>query len=233
MLIYYKNKRKQMYQEKEELKNQFEKQLLQSRIEIQEQTFTHISGEIHDNVGQSLSLAKVQLSILEEANQYNRETVREVKQIISQSLSELRSLAHSLNGERIRSFNLSKSVEEELERLRKTGAYTVAINQEGDPEEIPDEHRLMLFRVIQEALQNIVKHAKAGSIHVGLKKTHTICQVEVSDNGKGFTATPETSTAHGLGIVNMQKRVELMGGRLEIDSVPGKGTILKITIPYG
>ncbi|MET0637739.1 MAG: sensor histidine kinase [Chitinophagaceae bacterium] len=231
IILYWKRKVKHV-QEVQKINSAFSEELLKSRLEIEEQTFAYISDEIHDSVGQSLSLANVQLSALEESNVFNKGLIRDAKTNINQSLAELRSMAHSLNGERVKTVNLSELIRDEAARFNRNGLYQVSVTQEGDTQSIPEGHRLMLFRLIQEGMQNIVKHAKASAIDITVKQTKNNCSIRLVDNGQGFTADAQSNQKTGMGLINMKKRTELMGGDFQIKSEPGIGTDLSITISY-
>src|ERR1700685_1087996 len=121
ILLYFRNIKNKDLLEKENLKITFQQTILSAQLEIQEQTFNHISQEIHDNVGQILSLAKVQINIMKESEDLNKDMLDEVKQNISKALTDLRDIAKSLSSERIRSMSIVDAVKIETERINKSG----------------------------------------------------------------------------------------------------------------
>jgi len=131
MLFYYNNKKGQMSKEKQLMRATFDKQLLESKLEIQEQTFEMISQEIHDNVGQILSLAKVQLGIMEQKQSV--ETVSSVKESISLAMTELRDIAKSLSSSRVQQVSLPESIGQEIRRSRVIDAIAAANNRVAEP----------------------------------------------------------------------------------------------------
>jgi signal transduction histidine kinase len=231
MTLYYANKRKQMQREKQAMMEEFNRQILESKLEMQEQTFSFISQEIHDNVGQMLSVAKVQLALLDEGREFNQELIRESKQSVSMAMGELRDLARSLNTDRIQQFDLPRSVEEQVHRISKAGI-RVDMDVVGPMNGITDSQKLILFRVIQESLQNMVKHSGADTINIRMVGSPSNLQVVLRDNGAGFNVDKVMQEQKGLGLANMQKRIALIGGCIAFDSKPGEGTIVSINIKH-
>ena len=123
MLFYYNNKKVQMSKENQLMRATFDKQLLESKLEIQEQTFDMISQEIHDNVGQILSLAKVQLGIMEQKQTVDGELLGNVKESISLAMTELRDIAKSLSSQRVQQVSLQESISQEIRRINRSGFY--------------------------------------------------------------------------------------------------------------
>lgn len=229
---HYRNKQYKNRQEKEELKISFRNTLLQSQLEIQEQTFNDISQEIHDNVGQVLSLAKVQISIMTESDNISKESLKEVKHNISHAINDLRNIAKSLSTDRIRNTNIHAAVLGEVERINRFRIISIQLETEGTEAEMNDQRKLILFRIIQEGLQNIIKHAQATEARILLRYLPEHLEVLMKDNGKGFDFSETVKDNDGLGLSNMQTRARLTGGHCLIESILNKGTTLKLTIPY-
>ena len=230
MLFYYNNKKGQMSKEKQLMRATFDKQLLESKLEIQEQTFEMISQEIHDNVGQILSLAKVQLGIMEQKQSV--ETVSSVKESISLAMTELRDIAKSLSSSRVQQVSLPESIGQELRRINRSGLIRVTAETDGFERDIPDQHKLIAFRIVQEGLQNIIKHAGATEVKVSLRFGNEDLYITISDNGVGFDPEAELKKKEGLGLQNILRRAALVGGKADIISKPGEGTILQIKMAY-
>jgi two-component system, NarL family, sensor kinase len=232
MLFYYNNKKGQMSKEKQLMRATFDKQLLESKLEIQEQTFDMISQEIHDNVGQILSLAKVQLGILEQKQVVEGDLLGNVKESISQAMTELRDIAKSLSSDRIQQLSLKDSITQEIRRINRSGFIKVASDVQGIEKNIPDQHKMIAFRIVQEGLQNIIKHADASDVKVSLRYLEDRLYITLADNGVGFDPETEMKKKDGLGLQNILRRAELVGGRAEIISKPGEGTTLQIQMAY-
>jgi signal transduction histidine kinase len=232
MLFYYNNKKGQMSKEKQLMRATFDKQLLESKLEIQEQTFDMISQEIHDNVGQILSLAKVQLGIMEQKQSVDGELLGNVKESISLAMTELRDIAKSLNSERVQKLSLQESISQEIRRINRSGFIKVSSDVQGMAKNIPDQHKLIAFRIVQEGLQNIIKHAGASDVKVTIRYMEDSMFITIFDNGVGFNPETELKKREGLGLQNILRRATLMGGKADIISKPGEGTTLQIKMAY-
>jgi two-component system, NarL family, sensor kinase len=233
-LIIYRRKKREHQQQLQQAKVEFEKQLLQAQLEIQAQTFSEISREIHDNVGQVLSLAKVQLNIVDEKDSVDKSLLHQAKENISQAMTDLRDIARGLSTDKIERTGFHKAVQSEVEKIQRTGLFTVRFSLEGSVRNIDGQKSLMLFRIIQECIQNIVKHAGARVIDITLNYTDEGLDIYIRDDGKGFelSANGRDGGQTGLGLRNIYKRMSLIGGRIEIDSRLQEGTIINIKVSY-
>lgn len=218
--------------EKEIMKANYESTLLQSQLEMQEQTFNDISQEIHDNVGQILSLTKIQISIMNESSNMNSDMLNEIKENISKALTDLRNMAKGLSSDRIRLLNIHETITYELEQINNSGVAHTTVLKEGQERPINEQKKLILFRMIQESIQNCIKHAAASEIKVAFNYGAEMLQVLVIDNGNGFNTGNVLQSNGGLGLMNLKKRAALIGGSADIESVLHQGTSVIIKIPY-
>lgn len=232
MLVMLANNRKRKFiQEKMSLQQLFNEQLLQSQLEMQEQTFNTISKEIHDNVGQVLSLAKVQINIMEQGEVLNRLMLNDVKESISKAMVDLRDIAKSLNSERITQNSLVEITNHELQRVNRLGILRSFLYVEGKEENLKEQKKLIVFRILQESLQNILKHAKATKIEVFFTFSSNDLKLEIIDDGVGFDKE-KASENQGLGLRNIISRAALIGGQGSINSIINQGTTVTIFLPY-
>jgi len=231
-LFFYQKKRFRHQQDLLELREAYNQTLLQSKLEIQEQTLDHISKELHANFSQLVSLININLAgILPNTNEQTREGVLETKSLAKQLLSELKSLSASLNTDLIMKIGFGQSLENELNRLTKTKRFQVSLTKKGEEFRIRPEHEIILFRLCQEVLNNIVTYAKASSIHATINYDQDLLKLEIMDDGIGFDLVKvmeETNIKQSTGLINMKKRAKLIRAEILIDTAPGKGT--KVTI---
>jgi two-component system NarL family sensor kinase len=232
MLSYIHYRRRQTAREKKDMQDQFDQQLMQTRLEIQEQTFRYLSEEIHDHVGQLLSLAKIQLSSFKEHEPIDFPMLKDAGANVARALQDLRSLAKGLHAGHIRHFSIREAVDEEVQRVRKAGGLTVSVTSEGAEKKIKEEKQLILFRVIQECLQNCLKHAAATNINIGFTWYSDSLRIRVRDDGCGFDTDTAPTLAGGLGLENIRNRARLTGGTSSIISRQGEGTTVTVQIPY-
>jgi len=214
------------------MRESFKSEMLTAQLEIQEQTFNHISQEIHDNVGQILSLAKVQVNIMNESGDMNKEMLNEVKENIGKAMIDLRDIAKSLSSERIKSLSIHSAVMNETERINKSGIIYIRVSVEGEERKMDEQKKLILFRIVQECIQNIIKHAGASQVNISFNYSAEILQTIIKDNGKGFDIEDETRKNSGLGLSNIKTRASLTSGSINIESILGQGTTISINMPY-
>ena len=229
ILIHYYRKKIRHKSELNNLKQEFEKQLLQSQIEIQEQTINEISQEIHDNVGQILSLAKVQLNIVEKQLVEVPILLKESKENISRAMSDLRDIAKGLNSDRVAKISLINSIDQEIERLNKTKNIIAQVDVIGEEINIDSKKKLIIFRIVQETFNNVLKHASASILKISISFSIDFISIVIEDNGKGFDQNILVSS--GLGLDNIIKRTAMIGGVANINSEINKGTIITLNIP--
>ncbi len=228
MLARHNTRKNRLLHENEKIKQDFEEVLLNTRLEIQEQTLDHVSREIHDNIGQVLSLVRLQINTL--AAQPKQEDVSYADDLLGKAIGDLRTLSHSLNTNAIKEQGFIESVRQTLLQFEKTGKYRIAFDVEESGFYINDDYGIILFRIVQEVLNNIVKHAHATEISVKLFTTDNGCQISISDNGCGFDTKVRSTIESGIGIKNIIERAKIIGAKLSLFSQPGSGTTVLITL---
>jgi hypothetical protein len=228
--IIYKYQRRQIkyYKEIEDLKSAHENTLLQSQLEMQEQTFEQIAREIHDNIGQKLTLAKLYLNTLSYKDTNNtRDSVNDSLELISESINGLSDISRSMSTEMVLSNGLQKGIEMEVTNLKKAGLYNIEFNLTGKEVFLTGNAELVIFRILQECINNFIKHANGTAISIGLHYSVATLSLEITDNGKGFD---KGQKAEGTGLINIRKRTTMLKGHYNIKS-SNKGTSITINIP--
>jgi len=226
-------KKNRLIIEQERMKHNFRQELLHAQIEIQEQTLKNISQEIHDNIGQTLSLAKLNLNTLQVKKEEEADSkIENTKELVSKAIVDLRHLSKSLNTDSILSAGLLKAIEHELLQVQKAGSFAASLQIKGNPFRLDPQKELILFRIMQEGINNIIKHSAARTIHVHVHFHPGRMELQLCDDGNGFEQAEATSDMNsGSGIRNMKSRAILIGGDLEIKSNKNKGTIIKVILP--
>ncbi|MEP6675784.1 MAG: ATP-binding protein [Ferruginibacter sp.] len=214
------------------IKAQFKETLLQAQLEIQEQTFKNISQEIHDNIGQVLGVAKINLNTLTDiSGEKNLVKVKDTKELLSKAIRDLRDLSRSMHGDRIAELGLVNACEAELKILENTGQYETALAITGEVYKLDPQKEMLIFRIIQEAIHNCVKHAEASKINVGMNYDPNYLSINITDNGKGFDINNLQASQKGVGLKSMQNRAVLINASISIDSVSGKGASIIFSLP--
>ena len=236
ILFLYRKKQLAYFQTIEELKLDYEKSLLHTQLEIQEQTLQHISREIHDNINLSLTLAKLNLNTFDWDHPTKAKTQMDSSlQQISKAISDLGNISKGMNSELITNQGLIEVLKKETNRLKELDLFELSYNITGSPVFMDSQKELVIFRIIQEAFNNIIKHAKATLVKLNLEYNADHINVFITDNGQGFCKEEVEENKNkeaNAGLINMQKRATLFNGKTIVDSTIGAGTSIHITIPY-
>ena len=231
-LLLYQKRRSEYKKNMAQLSAVFQKEIVNAQLEIQEQTLQKISQEIHDNIGQILSLAKLHLREEPDMEKLS-EKVRESRSLISKAIMDLRDLSKSMNSDRTMELGLYAAIQEELEMLLKTGAYKVNFEPHGDYRRIDPHQELIIFRMVQEILNNTIKHANASEISLGLFYGDECIDLIIADNGQGFDSKANNARENkkGQGLKNLDRRAQLIGATFSIQSKCGEGCTARLHIP--
>jgi two-component system, NarL family, sensor kinase len=230
----FQKRQTQNRQDKQAMQTAFQQEILQAQLEIQNQTLQHISGELHDNIGQLLTLVRLKLNILEVEETITPKQIEEVNEVVGKTIDELRGLSKSLDGDFVNNFGLVDSLTHLLQRINSTGKYQTDIFIEGEVYRLEGQKEIVLFRVVQEILSNILKHAKAQNIRVSLQFTPAQLSLTVQDDGKGFdyeAVLEREMSQSGAGLRNIQRRTEMLGGTCKIETEIGKGSKIHLELP--
>ena len=237
LLIYvnqYNKRKKRHIEEKEMMKLTFESEIAKTNLEVQEQTMETIGRELHDNIGQLLSLVSQTLnSVKLEEPEKARQKIDSAVDFTMLSIKELRQLGKLLQGEQLIGLGLCEAIRQMINWIEKSGQYLVNYDIEGEqPAQNNPDKDLILFRILQEVFNNIIKHSKASEINIKLTYGQGGIRLQVIDNGAGFDINHLQEDQKGMGLLNIQKRAEIVGGEISIQSQPGEGTCIEIFIPY-
>jgi signal transduction histidine kinase len=215
------------------IKSEFQESMLTTQLEIQEQTFGHISREIHDHVGQRLTLAKFHLSSISIKKEEALVLSDTASQLIGEAIADLKQLSRSLTSSVIEDNGLLYALEQEIQRIARLVPWKIELRITGDSKFISTDNELIIFRIVQEALQNIIKYAEPQQVFIDFHFTPGQIALEVIDDGKGFYngRMTQPSSSGKSGLANMKKRTSLLNGTMEIFSSPGNGTKLSFIFP--
>jgi two-component system, NarL family, sensor kinase len=212
------------------LENNYQNQILQSRLEVQEQSFKYFSEEIHDNIGQLLSIVKMQLYNIRN-NSKEQEIVTKATDctdLLGKAITDLRNISHTLNSAFVSNAGIADAIEKDLEYIRSAKEVKCTLHVTGDEYSLGNEKELLIFRIVQEAIANAVKHASPTAIDIYLHYTPDAFSVVIRDNGAGFNTND--SAKGGIGLNNMHVRTELLKGDLLVTSEKDKGTTITLNI---
>ncbi|WP_242204402.1 sensor histidine kinase [Aestuariivivens insulae] len=208
----------------------FEEEIAQAQTETQEQTLKNIGWELHDNIGQMLSFANMQLSILKmQVADEVKDKFKDTADALKDSLNEVRALSRTLNNDVVLNLGFEQSITNELNRLKKMKFETATFQIIGEKRAFNNnKHEIILFRILQEFLSNSVKYAEAKNVSITLDYQPNELLIIAKDDGKGFDVD---TIEKGSGLINMKSRAALIHANLDIDSKPHGGVTLEITYP--
>jgi signal transduction histidine kinase len=227
LVLIYQKRQLRFLIDKQELENRYSEELLKTRIETQEQTLNTISREIHDNIGQLLNSSKTLLAAHQRKMNIAGVEFQNAEEQLGQAIHELRALSRSLNGEWLERFNFIENLNTEAARINASDQ--AVVNLRLPPSLLmPKERQLILYRMVQEAFQNSLKHSGGNSIFITANQNEARIAVSITDNGKGFDANE--NQIQGFGMNSIAQRAQLMGGTAKWIS-DNTGTGVHIEVP--
>jgi hypothetical protein len=215
----FQKKKNSLVEEQKDAQQRFEREITETQIEIREETLRNISWELHDNIGQLLTLAKIQLQSA------TKDNIKEVSETITRGLTEVRSLSKLINPEAINNIELKDAVQLEIDRFNRLNFLDSSLAVLGDEKKIDKKHRIIIFRILQEFFSNTIKHSKASTLKVILDFKGDTLNIIAKDNGIGFSSDAKKD---GIGLINIKKRGQLIGAEINFESEKNKGTSLEI-----
>ena len=220
-------KLKQSYNEVRRLTNHLQN--------IREEERTHIAREIHDELGQQLTVLKMDASWLNKklssTDEATREKLKGLLEVLDGTVKTVRRISSELRPSLLDDLGLTAAIEWHLKEFEKrSGIQTNFVTEETDLP-LPDEMKTGLFRILQESLTNVARHAGAKTVKVSLGRKDDELVLSIEDDGRGFDKF-ETASKKTLGVLGMEERSEMMGGNYQISSQPGAGTIVTVSIPF-
>lgn len=229
LFFFFQKKKSSFLIEKMEASLLFQSELASSRIEIKEETLTNISRELHDNIGQILSVALMHMNLIIEGNKnFETNDMLEIKGLVTKSLNEIRVLSKLINGDISLRTNFIDSLQEDLNRIRLLKKIVCELQVTGEVQPIHAEHQIIIYRILQEAITNILRHSHSEKITVDIHFDQPLCKIDIIDYGKGFNYNENDQK--GVGLMSIKKRAELLNATFFIQSAKNEGT--KITISY-
>ncbi|MGB5417525.1 sensor histidine kinase [Algibacter sp.] len=228
--VVFQKRKNKLLQERIKQQQAFEAEIIQAQTEAQEQTLKNIGWELHDNVGQLLSFASMQLSILKMQVADNvRDKFKDTTEALSNGLKEVRALSKTLNNDVILNIGFEKSITNELDRMKKMKFASAELKIIGDKVEFKDrKHEIIIFRILQEFLSNSVKYSEAENISITLDYKPESIIITAKDDGKGFSVN---DIEQGSGLINMKSRATLIQAKFELTSHPNEGVELVLNYP--
>ncbi len=214
-----------------EAKTQFAQQLITS----QEAERKRIAAELHDGLGQSLLVIKNRTIIGKKLAQDSEKVAAQLEEIskaTGQALEEVRGIAYNLRPYHLERLGLRESIEAMLEKIRAATGLEINARVALFDEVFSKDDEVLFYRVIQECLNNIIKHADATAVEINIVQTEAEVTARIQDNGRGFSSNSDNQPqAGGFGLIGLAERIRMLGGTHSISSEAGKGTTVMVKIP--
>ncbi|MEJ5247311.1 HAMP domain-containing sensor histidine kinase [Caldilinea sp.] len=211
------------------------RQLSHQILQAQEEERRRLAHELHDEAAQSLTSLLVHIRLLERAQNpaEAQRHIQELRELTARALEDVRRVALDLRPKILDDLGLAAALEWRVDELNKAHGLQASITIEGMERRLPREMELVFYRIAQEALSNVCRHAQAKKVAVSLHSDGRRCILEVVDDGVGFDASRlDGRKGDGLGLIGMRERIAMIGGSLEIASRPGAGTRIKAQAPW-
>jgi signal transduction histidine kinase len=207
----------------------YQRQLTRQVILAQEREREVIGRELHDNVNQVLSAVRLQLEMALADKEAAPPLIARSMQHIRDCINDIRNLSHSLTAPTLGTRSLVDAINSLVEMVSLSSGLHIRFLHDNYTDDLPMDQKLAIYRIVQEQLNNVIKHSHASEAHIGLTQSQDQTILTIRDNGRGF----DTHTKrNGIGFNNIKSRVKVFEGNVHIDSWPGKGCTLKVNIPY-
>jgi two-component system NarL family sensor kinase len=202
-------------------------------IKAEEDERKRIARDLHDGIGQMMSAARMNLSAFESniqfGNNEQRESFDKIIGLVDESCKEIRSVSHNMMPNALLKSNLATAIRDFTDKIEKNNL-DIQLYTEGIDERLDANLEIVFYRVVQECVNNVIKHAKASRLDISIIKDNSGINATIEDNGKGFDEN-NRENFEGIGLKNILTRVEYLKGTVDIHSAPGKGTLVALNVP--
>jgi signal transduction histidine kinase len=228
-IISYKKKQDAHLHQLKLMKEEYDKQLMWSQIEMQEEAFAHLGQELHDDIGQLLSSTKLLINVTQRNMAIVPDTLLTAEATLSTAIHHLRALSKSFSRQWLDQFSLIENLKAEIDRINASKEIKVKFSHDVLILPLQAEPQIILFRIIQEAIQNCIKHARPQIIDISIRESNQQLIVIIADDGGGFDK--DSMSDKGIGIRNMQHRTKLLKGEISWEVTTAGGTAVLINLP--
>lgn len=225
-IVKYKGKQGELSEQENVLRSELAKTSLEAKDEI----IKNMAQRIHGDIQQTLSLAKLNLSkVLMNKEEIDIERIERSKDLIAKTISEVKDLSKEMDPKYISGHTLEENITRQLNRVRDSANLETNFTTSEIEVNTSDEVQIFVYRILQEAINNILSHSEATRIHVSLQNLTGSFKLSIADNGKGFNTSDNFE--EGIGLINMRNRTALINGMFTLKSKENEGTTITLTIP--
>jgi two-component system, NarL family, sensor kinase len=233
-VLYYQKRMTEEQLRRQEMELDYQRKMMEAALESQENERRRVAGDLHDSIGAMLSTIRLSLLTHVKRNPGDTAGIVESKKMLDETIDSVRRISRDLMPSTLEKFGLVQAIKEMCDRFQSTSALPITFNEIGSTPALAKNRELMVFRIVQELINNSLKHAKAKQINVVLNNSHQLL-VSVEDDGTGFVLEDQKSDkthGKGLGLFNIENRARVIGGSVEFNSEIGHGSKIVISIPY-
>jgi two-component system, NarL family, sensor kinase len=231
-VIFYQKRILSEQLKRQQLEVEYQQKMLQAALESQEKERSRLASDLHDSVGAMLSTIRLTLHPVVKAG--NGQPLDQTKQLLDETIETVRRISRDLLPAGLEKFGLTHAIQELCERINSSDIVTVQFSENGNVIEMDKKREVLVYRIIQEMLNNAIRHSKASLLKIQLMWTDTL-QLVIQDNGEGFDyegfKTRQASSKAGLGLYSIETRVQLLGAKLKYDTVFPSGSQFTVKIP--
>ena len=231
-MVFYQKRMIQEQVKRQKMEIDYQHKMMQATLESQESERRKLAADLHDSIGGMLSTIRMGVSTLGRSLPDQR-SVDSTKQMLDDTISSVRQISRDLMPSTLEKFGLAQALKELCERVQNTSMITVKFREEGESFPFDKNKELMIFRIVQELLNNAIKHSQSTEITVWLLMSNEVT-ISVEDDGVGFDINEQKNdkrTGKGLGLYSIENRAGLLNAKLEFDQLRKKGSKITLTMP--
>jgi two-component system, NarL family, sensor kinase len=233
-VLYYQKRMVQEKFQRQLMEIDFHRKMMEASLESQENERRRVAADLHDSIGAMLSTIRLSFLTFARENKTDGDSIQESKKMIDDTIDSVRRISRDLMPSTLEKFGLSQAVKEMCERFESTASIPISFEEIGGHRNLSKKNELMIFRIVQELINNALKHSESSSIKVTFNNSHNLTVI-VEDNGKGFDIQhhmQDRTTGKGLGLFNIENRARVTGAEIFFESQENKGSKTTLTVPY-
>lgn len=226
--VFYVGKKGELLLSQKEKDMKFQQELTLAQIEMREVTLTYIGQELHDDIGQKLSVAKLMVNhVISKCDELAKVNLAEINELLGETIQDIRNMSKTFITDQVEHFGLIDTLEIEMNRIARLKLIDIEFHSNKHDIEINPKDGVIIFRIIQESVNNTLKHSKAKNLNIEVEDSPKTLKITIQDNGVGMNG----GISDGSGLNNMRKRALMMNADLQITSKANMGTVLKLIYP--
>lgn len=230
-VVYYQKKMLEARLRQQSMEAEYQQKMLLAAMESQESERQRLAGDLHDSIGAMLSTIRLSVLSMGKVEAGTPEGFQNTKQMIDDTIDSVRRISRDLMPSTLQKFGLLQAVNEMCSQYTSVSGIKIENVQQGDEIHFDRTKEIMLFRIVQELLNNAIKHSSGSRIQVTID-TNSPMTIEVTDDGIGFNYEEKLQSSKGIGLFNLQNRVMAVGGTLKYETGHKKGTKATLIIPW-